>query len=189
MICWLSRTIATLRLSCRCRWLPLLDLSLRGSLGSTKKKIKFDLHFLRNFREFLKITHNIHRVWVANGVPLSYRHDSPLVVIFLEMNDTLDSPVDSKCALKNYSSIHVSRSHFKTFVVIKLIVSFELYFELIPRDLGPWYALRLCIGFLAEGFVWFHSGAMSEELRTKKCSVAWNVTVGNTLVFSVLTWV
>lgn len=97
--------------------------------------------------------------------------DGALVVVFLQVNHALDSPVNSQSALQHQPAVHLPRLHFKAFAVVELIVSPELGFDLSQRDIraGSAFCHRRC--FLAEAFVRFHSCSMAEELRTEERTV------------------
>lgn len=62
------------------------------------------------------------------------RDDSPLIIVLLKVNHALNSPVDSKSTFQNELSVDFPRLHLETFVVEKVIVSFELRLDLSSRD-------------------------------------------------------
>lgn len=62
------------------------------------------------------------------------RNYCPLIVVFLKVDHTLDSPVNSKSTFENEPTVDFSRFYLETFIVVKLIVGFELQLDLSFRD-------------------------------------------------------
>jgi len=108
---------------------------------------------------------------------LSDGHDGSLVVVLFKVDHTLDAPVDSQRTFQHDSPVNLTRLHFEAFGIEELIISFELRFDLIARNRRTWRVLRRWISLLAEAFVRLDASSMAEQLRTKQCSVAWNVAV------------
>lgn len=124
-------------------------------------------------------THNVNGVWITDGMPLSNGHNRSLIVVLLQVNDTLDSPVNSERTFQNQSAVNLSGLHLEALIVEKLVVGLELGFELRPRDGRSWGSYRCWSDLLAETLVRLNSSAVAEELWTEKGSVTWNMAVGD----------
>lgn len=100
-----------------------------------------------------------------------------LIVVLLQVNDSLDSPVNSQSALEHQASVHLARFHFQTLVIVELIVSLELRFDLSTRNVWSRRVLGRWLALLSETLVRLNARSVAEKLWSKQRSIAWNVTI------------
>lgn len=104
------------------------------------------------------------------------------------MDHILNAPVYAQRTFEYNSTIHLAASYFMAFIVKILIVLLELGFDLFTRK---WHLSTVgrfwCGSFCAKAFVRFNSCAMAKQLWTEQCTITGNMTIWNTLVFSMLT--
>lgn len=128
---------------------------------------------------WLKLTYNIYRVWITNWISLADCYNGSLIVIFLQMNNSLDPPVNSQSPFKHQSSIYLTRFHLETLGIVELIVSLELGMNLSWRNYWSCKYFRRRMAFLTEAFMRLNSSSMAKELRAKQSSITWNMAVRN----------
>lgn len=111
---------------------------------------------------------------------LSNRHHHSLIVILLQVNHSLNAPVDPQRSLQHQPPVHLASLHLHALAVVKLIVGLELALDLVARDHRARRALRhYWSGFLAEALVRLDARAMAEQLGSEERAIARDVAVGH----------